>query len=490
MRIHNKLFSYFFLFSLLLVVLSLFLVQLGLDKGMLDYVNARESRAMTPVIEELSAHYQRYGNWQRLQGNHRFFKQVIDQALDESGFERPRVGPPPRSFKRPPRPGDGAPPSHPPPSRRGDRERPEQGRPGPPHGPGRHGLLDDERNLVVGHYKSDQDHIYLNIDTGQGVVGYLAIVKRKNVSEGYELNFVDQLNQYLLIIGIALILFTAILTLPLARHLTQSIRRITSGMNKLTQGHYDIELKENRNDELGFLSRDVNELARTLKQNQSARQRWLADVSHELRTPVAILQAHVDAMLDGIRPMDKEQLESVGEDVKQLQRLIDDLHELARSDIGTQHYRKQSIDLNEYLPDWLARHETALLERGIAIVYKAPEKDAYMHADPARLQQLFDNLLSNALKYALNATQVVVTLNVSKSAVDISLEDDGEGVDEEQLPLLFDHLYQAHKHDNKIPAGSGLGLAICRKIVEAHNGEIEPYQSTLGGLGISIHFST
>ena len=487
MRIQNKLFSYFLLFSVVLVVLSLLLVQAGLDRGMLDYVNARETRAINHAIEGLSRHYQENGSWDALKNNHRIFRRVVENALRESGIEHPH--PPLRGPGHPPPGTDGKrPPRHPDGSHKRPGDAPERPAHLPPSVGPRHGLLDKDKTLIVGKYQPDVENNYIEIKVDSEVVGYVAISKHKRITEGYELNFVDQLNQYLLFIGIFLILLTTVLTLPLARHLTRPIRKITASMNNLTQGHYDELFTEDRDDELGILARDVNELARTLKQNQTARQRWLADVSHELRTPTAILQAHIDAMLDGVRPLDKEQLASANEELKQLQRLIDDLHELARSDIGTQHYRKRTIDLFDHLPGWLESHKIELLKRGITLRFTSELHACEMHGDPGRLKQLFDNLLSNTAKYAQHADRVDIKLFGHDSYIDIVLEDNGEGVAEEALPLLFDHMYRAHSDTENLTAGSGIGLAICKKIVEAHNGEIMPFQSTLGGLGISIRF--
>ena len=484
MRIQNKLFAYFFVFSLLLLVVSLGLVQMGFDKGMLDYVNAREARVIDSAVSRLADHYRQNGSWDELNNNHRLFRRIIESAFDESGVDRPHR-PPPRH--RDSRPGRRPPPDARKPSETNTDNKRQRGHSPPIVGP-RHGLLDKERKLIVGSYQPDGDNQYINVQVDEDVVGYVVIKKHSDITEGYEVNFVSQLNQYLLIIGGLLMMLTALLTLPLSRHLTHPIRKITANMNNLTQGHYDELFVDKRNDELGILSRDVNELATTLKHNQSARQRWLADVSHELRTPVAILQAQIDAMLDGVRPMNKEQLSSANEELKQLQRLIDDLHELARSDIGTQHYRKADIDLLDYLPEWLERHKMELLNKGIVLELNSGVKNCLLHADPNRLQQLFDNLLSNTAKYAHKADKVDINIEQRGDQLIINIEDNGEGVSADKLPLLFDHMYRAHSEGDELVAGSGIGLAICKKIVEAHQGEITPFQSTLGGLGISIRF--
>ena len=139
----------------------------------------------------------------------------------------------------------------------------------------------------------------------------------------------------------------ALVTLPLARHLVEPLKLITQGMHKLTQGDYQQSINLKREDELGRLSRDYNELAHSLAESETTRKRWLANISHELRTPVAILRGELEAMLDEVRPLNKKNIASANDEVKHLQRLIDDLNLLTSADIGGMRYRKKNEELTK-----------------------------------------------------------------------------------------------------------------------------------------------
>ena len=98
------------------------------------------------------------------------------------------------------------------------------------------------------------------------------------------------------------------------------------------------------NDELGCLGRDLNTLAETLEANEQARRRWVADISHELRTPLSLLRAELEALQDGLRPMDRTAVDALHGDALRLKRLVDDLHDLSLTDLGAQSYRKVELD--------------------------------------------------------------------------------------------------------------------------------------------------
>jgi two-component system sensor histidine kinase BaeS len=155
-------------------------------------------------------------------------------------------------------------------------------------------------------------------------IGFLAVSKRDQLTAGYELNFVEQQQRYILFIALGLVLVAMLIAMPLAAHFVKPIKRLTSAMSKLTSGEYQQRIDLKRKDEFAHLSRDFNELAATLQQNEQARKRWLADISHELRTPVAVLKGELEAMLDGIRPLSLERIQSANEEVKQLEQLLDD----------------------------------------------------------------------------------------------------------------------------------------------------------------------
>jgi two-component system sensor histidine kinase BaeS len=490
MRIQNKLIAIFFATSVLLVVAQVLVMQWSIGKGMIDYVNDRELKALSGVASSLAQLYQKEGSWQQISGKHGRFRNIINTGLADSEFGLPQGN---RPLSRPrdsrPRFGQGRPeindqnmgkrakPNGPPPNRGG-----------PPVFEVSYALLDFDKTFLAGLYSDKLSFSYLDIVVEEATVGFLAVSKRDQLTAGYELNFVEQQQRYILFIALGLVLVAMLIAMPLSAHFVKPIKRLTAAMSKLTSGDYKQRIDLKRKDEFAQLSRDFNELAATLEQNEQARKRWLADISHELRTPVAVLKGEMEAMLDGVRPLSLERIQSSNEEVKQLEQLLDDLHELTRNDIGTLHYRKDSLNLTSLLHEEVNHYQTLLEENGINVSFGELPSELFIFADAKRLRQLIGNLFTNTVKYINDGDMLKISANVllESHQVEIRFEDNGGGVEEQNLSKLFEHLFRVENSRNRETGGSGLGLSICKKIVEAHHGNISAFASDLGGLGILI----
>lgn len=471
MKIHNKLFLILFSFSLLLVAVLVLLIQWSIDKGMIEYVNSKELETLAPLSVAFASEYEKEKNWSTLVGQHKKFTDILFSSLKDTRFMPP---PPPRQRRPPPDFDAGA---------------MDARRPPPLKEQGKYALLDDKENLIVGHYNEDFEYTKMAIHFDNKNVGWLAIPERHQIISGYELDFIEQQNHYLWVIALIAMTLVALVTLPLARHLVEPIKLIMQGMHKLTQGQYSQRIDVNRKDELGELGRDFNELAITLDKNENARKRWLANISHELRTPIAILRGELEAMVDDVRPLNKNNIDSANDEVKHLQHLIDDLHQLTSADIGGMHYRKKMNNLTSWLNGEVNKYKAYLAAVDMSLQVEIEDVEANTFADTTRLCQLFDNLINNCIKYS-QASLVKLSLDVEEcsthSFVIVRVEDNGVGVAEQHLPNLFEYLYRVEDSRNRATGGAGLGLSICAHIVAAHHGKISAQQSNLGGLAIII----
>lgn len=482
MRIQTKLFAIFLISSVFLTVALFAIIQWSIGKGMIDYVNAKEIEELSPVAETLAEHFELNGSWTAFNNDPRLFFDLIRDITPFNSEARKRQRAPRGDHPPQRRPRDGR---RPPPKGQQGR-RPPPGFPPPPLG---YALLDEQQNIIVGRISSDDTYNTVNINLDGETIGFIKSPRRDKLTQGYELNFIEQQNTSLLIFSVLLLGITLIIALPLARHIIRPIKQLTQGMHDLTQGQFDRQLALKRKDEFNQLEQDFNELAHTLKKNENARRNWLADVSHELRTPVAVLKGEIEAVIDGIRPLSLEQFLSAQEEIFQLERLIEDLHELTRSDIGTLHYQKQPIDMRNFVLNESKKFTHLLTEHHIELETVTPHEAVIFNADEKRLKQLLSNLITNVIRYAENAQQVRISLTKIKNCLNLTLEDDGPGVRPEHLDKLFDYLYRTESSRNRNTGGSGLGLAICKKIAIAHNGKIWASQSSLGGLAVSVEFS-
>jgi two-component system sensor histidine kinase BaeS len=495
MKIQNKLFLFLFGFSLILVTILVLLMQRSIGKGMIEYVVSKEIETLKPVVTQLAEEYQVKNSWRFIEGKNNKFRYLIAKQFEDSDFEpteRQMQRPPEHRFSdnpnaMPPRPKQ----NRPPPLREDFNRRP----PPPQQDEAQYALLDTNENLIAGHYIEALEYTKTAIKVNDVIVGFFAVSKRNNLTQGYEFDFIEQQQHYLWLIALLVMSLVVLVTFPLARHVVEPIKLITQGMHKLTQGDYHQPIELKRQDELGELSRDYNELALTLAENELARKRWLANISHELRTPVAILRGELEAMLDKVRPITPSNIASANDEVKHLQRLIDDLNLLTSTDIGGMGYRKHHEDLVSLIQTETEKYRGYLADAGIELTLEFKQLQAIIYADKNRLLQLFENIINNCIKYS-SGTQLNISITgeelseksakKSKSTVMITFEDNGIGVEESHLIHLFEHLYRVEDSRNRKTGGSGLGLSICRQIVIAHQGKITAHKSSLGGLSVII----
>ena len=278
-----------------------------------------------------------------------------------------------------------------------------------------------------------------------------------------------------------MVLVVVIFSLPLANRLIRPIKAMAAATRDIASGKYSIRVPISSSDELGQLARDFNEMALTLEKNEKARRQWVADISHELRTPLAVLRGEIEALLEGIRSITPEAIRSLHAEVLRLHRLVEDLYQLALSDLGTLTYHKDELDLAEILTDSIEPYRAEFARKGIKLSTDISQGSKItVFADRERLQQLFANLIDNSLKYTEPGGELDILLSCHSSQAAVEFKDSSPGVPEDNLDRLFDRLYRVEGSRNRASGGAGLGLAICRNIVEAHAGTIAAYPSTVG----------
>ncbi len=353
---------------------------------------------------------------------------------------------------------------------------------------GRIVLLDAKRNIVKGSISLGVPDDLHELKSQGKTIGYLGMHRRQRLTEKVDVDFADRLQRTLWLVVLLALPMAGLLSFLLARHLGTPIQALRSGTRQLTDGNYALRMKPQGRDELALLTRDFNQLAERLQQNEASRKQWIADIAHELRTPLAILRGEIEALQDGINQPDASTLASLHQEVSHLQRLVSDLYDLSMSDSGALSYRKEALDIIALLHETLALHSTPLQEQGLQIDMQGLGTQAVLiQGDPQRLQQLFKNLLENSLRYTDKPGQLLISTQVQAGWVDILFEDSPPGVPDEALPHLFERLYRVESSRNRATGGAGLGLSICRNIVDAHGGTISAAHSALGGLQIRVH---
>ena len=179
-------------------------------------------------------------------------------------------------------------------------------------------------------------------------------------------------------------------------------------------------------------------------------------------------------------------MKSLQGEVSMLSKLVDDLYELSLADVGALTYRKAPCGLNGLLEHSVAMFQERLNARRLRVELALPSQPLELVADADRLQQLFSNLLENAVRYTDPGGVVRISAAVERDEVRIEFMDSGPGVSASQLPRLFERFYRGESSRNRESGGAGLGLAICRSIALAHGGSLSADHSPLGGLWLTL----
>jgi two-component system sensor histidine kinase BaeS len=474
-------------YKLFLAILSAhFLVYLSIyssgyynfNQGFLDYISRIEERQVPALVDGLVKYYKENNSWDPLRSDTSKWIGLLRESIESSSDptllaarQNLNLRPKPNSFS----PNDWYYTSEYSPAR-----------------PYLH-LLDADQSIIFGNPEAFSAAATLNPIIVEGVtVGYLAVTSRQQLSEQADLLFAEQQKNNFLALAIVLVFLSALIAFPAATFLTRPVREVVAGTRALTSGDYTSRIKVRGSDELGQLAEDFNTLALTLEQNRSARQQWIADISHELRTPLAILQGELEAMQDGIRPLNTDTLDSLHNEVIHLNTLVNDLHELSMSDLGALVYEKEQINIAEVLEQSVDMHRPLAAKHKIRMSLRIesnhPDKEILMLGDEDRLMQLFDNLLQNTCRYTDPGGELQIVVKENTDQVRIEWFDTAPGVKEVDLQHLFDRLYRVEASRNRAKGGSGLGLTICQNIVHAHEGTITASPSPLGGLKLTIIF--
>ncbi len=347
-------------------------------------------------------------------------------------------------------------------------------------------LLDKNRQHIAGKSKDVNEAFLIPIMDDNKVAGYVGIPFNPAVRDLQDADFAaGQEHKLSLVILIALII-AGLVSFPLAHLLTKRISDLVRQVNFFSRGNYVEKTSVRGRDELTELARHLNNLGETLEQSENTRRQWVADISHELRTPIAVLQAELEAVEDGVRPMDQDAIKRLMSHSQRLKHLVNDLYELSLTDLGGMTYRKNPMDVAVLLQESVNNMRSQFSMQDIDLKLRLPNFPVMIYGDHNRLQQLFVNLLKNSVQYTNSPGTTEVTLHIENQQAIIVVEDTAPGVAQEHHEKLFERLYRADSSRHRTTGGAGLGLSICKNIVTAHEGKITTSNSELGGLKVII----
>jgi two-component system sensor histidine kinase BaeS len=487
----------------------------NLQRGFIEYLNEGQTVQLEQLRDMLADAWRERGNFEFLRHNPRAMREFFDRIRQHEHPDDERV-PPPRvrdrpEVRNPPRP-YGAPagpnPLAPsdesrPPGVRAEAARtpardPRDDRPPPPEnapprreppdamdlGP-RLTILDEEGRPLLGP-PDVADGIARAVVVDGRTVATLVLRPLRVVGSTSGTAFVRGQARDLGWLALALVLLSGALAVGLARHMLRPIAGLRQATQRIAEGGLDARAPVLGHDELAELAHHVNSMAASLEANEQQRRQMLADVAHELRTPLTVIRGEIEALIDGIRKADPAALQSLHAEALHLNKLIDDLHQLALADAGALHYQFAPVDLTATVEQVVKRYYPRAQAVQLSLEADLTSQSVWVNADAGRLTQVVTNLLENSVRYTDPGGRIVVQLGIAGRQAELCVEDTAPGVPEGAHARLFERLYRVDQARTRQRGGSGLGLAICKTLVEAHGGTIAALPSTLGGVKMLI----
>ena len=257
-----------------------------------------------------------------------------------------------------------------------------------------------------------------------------------------------------------------------SRRVQRSVSSVTTVAGQIGAGRHSARVADpGLGEEFTTLAEAINSLASRLETSETARRQMLSDLAHEMRTPLATIDAHLEAVEDGVRPLDASTLEVIGTSTSRLRRLAEDIAAVSRAEEGRLTIDRVVVPAADVARSAAAAALDRYEAQGVSL-HVDSTGDPLVRVDPDRIGQVLGNLLDNALRHTPEGGTVSLTCRARDGGVEYVVSDSGSGIGPEHLDHLFDRFYRADTARDRLHGGSGIGLSIAKALVEAHGGSI------------------
>lgn len=300
-------------------------------------------------------------------------------------------------------------------------------------------------------------------------------------------------------IVVVIIATAMLLILWIYRSILRPINLLHAATDAMKEGNLSFSIQGDPEDEIGKLCVDFEEMRIRLKELIEVRLKYeedmkelISNISHDLKTPITAIKGYAEGIMDGVADTKEKQdkyLKTIYTKAVDISVLVDELSFFSKIDCNTIPFTFKDINLNDYFHDCIEEISLDLEVKNIKIFYtNETDKNLKVSADGEQLKKVINNIVGNSVKY-INHEYGEIRIGIKDLGefVEISIADNGEGIEEKDLPYIFDRFYRADASRNSEKGGSGLGLAITKKIIEDHMGTI--YASSVKGNGLTIYFT-
>ena len=284
--------------------------------------------------------------------------------------------------------------------------------------------------------------------------------------------FMEVLQRILLLSLVTVLVIGCLLILLASHYIVKPVKRLTGAAKEMAKGNLDFRIKHRKKDEIGELMDSFNHMACELQKIDKMRENFVSNVSHEIQSPITAIRGFTRAISDGIIPAEnhKEYLEIIYQETIRLSKLSDHLLRLASLDSDNHPFHPTRYRLDEQLRRMILVTEPLWTERNLQV--ELDLQDCEVKGDQDLFEQVWQNLINNAIKYSDENGRIQVMMEVNMEAVLVYIKNTGKAIPETDLPHIFERFYMVDKARSQSGGGNGLGLSIAKKIVELQKATI------------------
>jgi signal transduction histidine kinase len=298
--------------------------------------------------------------------------------------------------------------------------------------------------------------------------------------------FLDDVSSVLALTAVGAGILALVMGLALAWVLVRPLRNLRQSTAAIAQGNLGAQMPVGGTTEFREVAAAFNHMSAALAESEAVRQRMTSDIAHELRSPVSVMRGQLEAMMDGVFPLNTEQLVVVYDQTLHLGRLIEDLRTLTRAESKRLPLEMTQVNPNAFVQRIAADFAPLAQEESIVLHTDIAPALPCIQADADRLRQIFANLLANALAHTPSGGSITVRAARTETGVRFAVVDTGPGLTAEQAAHVFERFYRADDARQRDRGGSGLGLAITQELIRLHSGHI--WVESTPGAGSTFYF--
>lgn len=287
-------------------------------------------------------------------------------------------------------------------------------------------------------------------------------------------------------IGLLVLLLVYFSNLYFVRSIVEPVADITEITKRIAAGSYGIQIEKQHDDEIGDLTDAINDMSTRIDQSEKMKSEFISSVSHELRTPLTAINGWAETIQSGeVRDAEdvKKGMGIIVSEAKRLTNMVEELLEFSRIEDGRFTLSMETVDLKAEFEDAVYTYKEFFRKGGLELRYEdSDEEFPPVEADPARLRQVFTNILDNAAKHGGSGGKIDAAIRQEGDWAVITIRDYGQGIPADELPHVKTKFYKGSSKAR----GSGIGLAVCDEIITRHGGVLDIGNAEGGGCIVTI----